>query len=320
MKNIKDALWGFVVGDALGVPYEFSTRNMMKENPAIDMVGYGTYNQPPGTWSDDTSMMLCVLENIINKGTTKDLANLFIKWYKEDYMTPHGDLFDIGVTTSTALNNLIKGVKPSQSGLNDELSAGNGSLMRCLPYAFVEDITKSIFNMAVENRITHRHHLCSLCCMYYVKMLRSLMDGKDKQESIKIAAGYLRKGWRLTDSEDDHIEARSKFAKLFSRDFHQLHESEIQSTGYVISTLEAVVWCFLNSDNYKDAVLKAVNLGGDTDTIAALTGGLAGLYYGYNEIPKNWRNKIANPTLINNLLEKSNIKSKFILQTEDKRI
>lgn len=310
--NIKDAVWGFIVGDALGVPYEFSTRNMMKENPAVGMTGYGTYNQPPGTWSDDTSMMLCVLENIINQGTINDLAKLFLQWYKEDYMTPHGELFDIGITTSRALGNLIRGAKPSQSGLNDEMSAGNGSLMRSLPYAFVEDIAKSIFDMALENRITHRHHLCSLSCVYYVKMLRSLLDGKEKHEAIQIAAGYLRKGWRLTDSEDDHFDARQKFAKLFDKNFHEFPESEIQSTGYVISTLEAVVWCFLNTENYKDAVLKAVNLGGDTDTIAALTGGLAGLYYGYKAIPENWISCIANKQLINQLLGRLESSGKYI--------
>lgn len=310
--KIKDAIWGFVVGDALGVPFEFSTRNMMKENPAVDMVGYGTYNQPPGTWSDDTSMMLCVLENIINQGTTKDLARLFLKWYKEGYMTPRGELFDIGITTSTALSNLMRGVKPSQSGLGDEISAGNGSLMRCLPYAFVEDLPKSIFNMVMENRITHRHHLCSLSCMYYVKMMRAILEGKEKKELCSIAAGYIRKGWRLTDADDDHMETRKIFQKLFDADFPTLPENEIQSTGYVISTLEAVVWCFMNTDNYKDAVLKAINLGGDTDTIAALTGALAGLYYGFDSIPEKWINQIANPDLINNLLEKTNLREKYI--------
>jgi ADP-ribosylglycohydrolase len=309
---IKDAVWGFIVGDALGVPYEFSTRNMMSQNPAVDMVGYGTYNQPPGTWSDDTSMMLCVLENIINKGTTKDLAQLFLKWYKEDYMTPHGELFDIGITTSTALGNLMRGVKPSQSGLNDEMAAGNGSLMRCLPYAFVTDFHESVFNMVMDNRITHRHHLCSLSCMYYVKMMRALLDGKDKQEVCSIAAGYLRKGWRLTDAEDDHLETRKIFQKLFDPNFSTLPESEIQSTGYVISTLEAAVWCFLNTANYKDAVLKAVNLGSDTDTIAALTGGLAGLYYGYDTIPENWINQIAAPKMINKILDRLNPQEKYI--------
>ncbi len=312
MKNIKDALWGFIVGDALGVPYEFSTRNMMKENPAVDMVGYGTYNQPPGTWSDDTSMLLCVLENIINNGDIQSLSELFVKWYRDDYMTPHGELFDIGITTSRALQKVMVGVKPALAGGADESSSGNGSLMRSLPYAFVDDIKKSIFNMTMENRITHRNSICSYCCMFYVKMMRALLEGKDKFEAVKDGAAYLKYGWRITDSDDDHEAEWEWFKLLFKADFAALPESEIKSTGYVLSTLEASIWCFLNTDNYKDAVLKAVNLGGDTDTIAAITGGLAGLYYGYDNIPSNWCEKIAGQHLINNLLNKINLNEKYI--------
>jgi ADP-ribosyl-[dinitrogen reductase] hydrolase len=312
MTNIKDAVWGFVVGDALGVPYEFSTRNMMKENPAQNMVGYGTYNQPPGTWSDDTSMMLCVLENLISDGDIKSLANLFVQWYKYDYLTPHGELFDIGITTAEALQKVSLGVKPWLSGGNGAMSSGNGSLMRSLPYAFVEDINKSIFQMTKESKITHRNSICSYCCMFYVKMSRMLLDGKDKFEAVKYAGGYLRHGWRITDEEDDYEEERLLFKRLFNPEFSNTKEEEILSTGYALSTLEAAVWCLLNTNNYKDAVLKAINLGGDTDTIAALTGGLAGICYGYDSIPQEWLDQIASPHLINNLLQKIDLHAKYI--------
>lgn len=312
MKNIKDAVWGFVVGDALGVPFEFSTRNMMKENPATDMVGYGTYNQPPGTWSDDTSMMLCVLENIIDDGNIHSLTSLFLKWYKEDYYTPHGELFDVGINTSESLQRAMIGVKPSLCGGDDEFSAGNGSLMRSLPYAFVEDINKSVFNMTRENRITHRNSICSYSCIFYVKMMRALLEGKDKTSAVMQAVDFLRHGWRISDRDDIDSDTIVYFKRLFNSGFISLEESEVKSTGYVINTLEAVVWCFLNTKNYEDAVLKAVNLGGDTDTIAALTGGLAGLYYGYDSIPEKWLNQIAASSLINNLLDKIDINAKYI--------
>ena len=310
--NIKDAIWGFIVGDALGVPYEFSSRSRMIENPAIDMVGYGTYNQVPGTWSDDTSMMLCVLENINNKGNTKNLANLFLKWYNQNYMTARGEVFDIGITTRTALNNIMEGVSLKNSGLSDERSAGNGSLMRCVPYAFAEDISKSIVQMIMGSRITHRHALCHLCCMYYVKMLRAILEGKGKHEAANNAAGYIKFGWRITETEDDQVPLQEQFSKLFNHQFHALPETEIQSTGYVLYTLEASVWCFLNSENYKESVLKAVNLGGDTDTIAALTGALSGLYYGYESIPEDWILRIANKKLIHEVLDKIDLSEKYI--------
>jgi len=300
MKNIKDAVWGFIVGDALGVPYEFSTRNMMKDNPAVDMIGFGTYNQPPGTWSDDSSMMLCVLENIINNGSSKDLAKLFVKWYKEDYMTPHGKLFDIGITTSTSIQKLLIGVKPHLAGGNDEYASGNGSLMRCLPYAFVEDISKSIFKMAAESKITHRNTICLYCSIFYIKVMRSILEGNNKETAFQHAVAFLQYGWRIADS--DNAQNQEKLSRLLNPSFYHLPESDIHSNGYVLSTIEATVWCFLNTENYKEAVLKAVNLGGDTDTISALTGGLAGLYYGKESIPEDWVKKIASPDIINNLI------------------
>jgi len=312
MKNIKDAVWGFVVGDSLGVPYEFSTRSMMKFNPAVDMVGYGTYNQPPGTWSDDTSMMLCVLENIINNGNINTLSDLFIRWFRDDYMTPHGELFDIGLTTSEALQRVLIGVKPGLSGSEDEFSAGNGSLMRSLPYAFVEDINLSIYNMNRENKITHRNLICSYCCMFYVMMMRAILDGNDKSEAYQAGAAYIKFVGEKTNENDNKVAELNLFNRLFSSDFTNLPELEIKSTGYVLTTLEACIWCFLNTDNYKDAVLKAVNLGGDTDTIAALTGGLAGLYYGYKTIPTDWLSKIAGQHLINNLLNEINPNAAYI--------
>ena len=307
--NIKDAVWGFIVGDALGVPYEFSTRKMMKENPATDMMGFGTYNQPPGTWSDDTSMMLCVLENMLNKGSVDDLANLFLSWYKDDCFTPHGELFDIGITTSTALGNLMRGVDLLHSGLCDEMSAGNGSIMRCLPYAFIGDNQAANVKMKLESEITHKNDLCYLSSLFYIKMMRSLLEGNSKDQALETTRYYFNSNKeRLNDKK----EWMYKFERLFHPQFSELSEDEIQSTGYVISTLEAVVWCFLNTENYRDAVLKAVNLGSDTDTIAALTGGLAGLYYGYDTIPEKWINQIAAPKMINKILGRINPQEKFI--------
>lgn len=312
MSNIRDAVWGFIVGDALGVPYEFTERAIMKRYPAADMVGYGTYDQPSGTWSDDSSLMMLVLENIINKGTSKDLAALFIRWYKEGYMTAHGNVFDIGDTTKKAFENLIRDKKPLFSAEHKNCAAGNGTLMRCLPYAFKKDLDATMFEMVFNNSITHRNNICDLCCYFYVKMMRSILEGSDKQRAMESAIGFLKYGWRITDASDEYQSVHRKFKRIMDKDFKRVLESEIESTGYVLSTLEAAVWCFLNTSNYKNAVLKAVNLGGDTDTIAALTGGLAGLYYGYKNIPEVWINKIVNKKIINNLLNQTDPYVKYI--------
>lgn len=312
MPTFRDAAWGFIVGDALGVPYEFSDRNFMKLHPAKEMTGFGTFNQPPGTWSDDTTMMLCVLENILNEGDSADLELLFLKWYNDGYRTAHGEVFDIGITTRSALINLNKTGKSYLNISSNQYSAGNGSLMRCLPYAFLEDFSESVFRMMKDNRITHRNSLCDLCCLFYVRMVRCILEGDCKNSALEKSISYLKHGWRITDHDARNMLEIMKFKRICNNSFRLLPESDIQSTGYVLSTLEAVIWCFINSDNYKDAILKAVNLGGDTDTIAALTGGLAGLYYGISDIPQEWLDCISNKQTINELLNSINHDGQFI--------
>jgi ADP-ribosyl-[dinitrogen reductase] hydrolase len=284
------ACWGFIVGDALGVPYEFNSREQMTEHPATGMIGYGTYNQPPGTWSDDSSMMLCVLENLAKDGSARDLADLFLRWYRDGYHTAGGQVFDIGLTTLDALTRLSEGVHPTKAGNLDERSAGNGSLMRCVPYAFAAEISESIFNMILQNRITHPLTICHEACMFYVKMLRALAEGSTKEQALTTAGAYLRYGWRIVDQDDNTN--FDKFSRLFNPSFSSIPVDKIQSSGYVMHTLESCIWCFMNSNNYSQAVLKAVNLGGDTDTIAALTGALAATSYGSAQIPVEWSTRI----------------------------
>jgi ADP-ribosyl-[dinitrogen reductase] hydrolase len=287
-------IWGFIVGDALGVPYEFSSREAMVMSPAKGMKGWGTYDQPPGTWSDDTSMLLCVLENGHAGGGTHGLANLFLRWAYEGYHTPHGEVFDIGVTTRIALERYKKDKKIS--GLNDERSAGNGSLMRCLPYAFREEYAEVLLYMLRQNRITHRAWLCQSSTIFYTRMARALAEGDSKELSLKKAGGYLRHGWRISDQPDDAMKEASRFNRLFDESFPDIPEEEIRSTGYVIDSLEAAVWSFMNGTDYQSTVLKAVNLGEDTDTNAALASGLAAIHYGMKDIPSEWLDTIVNRT------------------------
>jgi ADP-ribosylglycohydrolase len=131
--------------------------------------------------------------------------------------------------------------------------------------------------MSLDNRITHRNALSTYCCFYYTRLIRSLAEGHDKNKSRDYAKGTLRHGWRISDDEPNlHVK---DFERLFSKRFGDMPENQIQSTGYVLHTLESAVWCFMNSNNYEECVLKAINLGEDTDTIAALSGALAAVYY-----------------------------------------
>jgi len=128
-------LWGAVVGDALGVPVEFRSREELRQDPVQDMRGYGTYNQPAGTWSDDSSLLLCTAESLLDGFDTRHLASLFVRWLHQAHWTPWEEVFDVGGTTHRAINNLSKGAEPEEAGLTDENSNGNGSLMRILPIA-----------------------------------------------------------------------------------------------------------------------------------------------------------------------------------------
>ena len=127
--TIKSVLLGVAVGDAVGVPFEFCSRANMLKNPATDMVGGGTYSQPAGTFSDDSSLTFCLAEAITTGFELQEIANNFIKWVEEDYWTAHGEVFDIGIATEEAIENLMQGIPPHDSGGNDEYSNGNGSLM-----------------------------------------------------------------------------------------------------------------------------------------------------------------------------------------------
>jgi len=307
----KDALyyayWGFIIGDALGVPFEFVTRDEMKLNQVSALTGWGTHNQPIGTWSDDTSLMLCVLENISEKGNATKLAQKFSGWFKDGHYSAHDEVFDIGNTTLAAIERFIEGVPALECGKNIEHNAGNGALMRSFPYAFMSDFSKGSLRMVIENKITHANGLSNYCCNYYTKLIRSLAEGKNKSDAIKTAKGWLQFGWRIT--YEDWNEVQQPFERLFASDFAKLEESKIKSTGYVIDTLEAVVWCFMNSTSYEDAVLKAVHLGGDTDTIAALTGSLAAVYY--QHIPTAWKSSIVKHNWLEGFLKEKLDKERF---------
>jgi len=307
-KEIKSALFGVAVGDALGVPVEFNSRQTISKNPVTDMIGYGTYNLPAGTWSDDSSLTFCLAEALTQNFDLNVIGQNFVKWTHENYWTPHGHVFDIGIATRQAISRLAQGEKPELAGGFDETDNGNGSLMRILPLLFYlfdkpinerYDITKKV------SSITHGHIRSVIACFYYLEFAKQIFDGKDKFEIYRNLQTEISN--HLTSLSINPTEI-AKFDRLLKDDIAELDENEIQSSGYVLHTLEASIWCLLTTDNYKEAVLKAVNLGSDTDTTGAVTGGLAGLLYGLDDIPKKWLQQIAKYNDIENLAERLNDK------------
>jgi ADP-ribosylglycohydrolase len=298
-KQVESVLLGVAVGDALGVPVEFNPRGTFK---ITDMTGFGTHNQPPGTWSDDTSLTLCLAgamaDGYTGGGLLTKIAENFMRWFDKGEFTAHGNVFDIGISTSKAVGNLKKGMRPTESGCGDVNENGNGSLMRIAPLVFyiADKPQEERFEIIHQvSAITHAHYISVISCIVYTEYLLKLLRGEDKisaYESIQKEDGF-----EFCSVDANLHEAQSHFTRLLHKGakIYSVPEKLIKSGGFVVDTLEAAFWCFLTTDNYREAVLKAVNLGSDTDTTAAVTGGLAGLYYGFGEggIPQDWIDKLA---------------------------
>ncbi|RHR80866.1 ADP-ribosylglycohydrolase family protein [Odoribacter sp. AF15-53] len=291
MSNLnKDILLGTAIGDALGVPVEFEYRQVLEKNPVVGMREYGTHNQPKGTWSDDSSLALCLAESLCNGYNLNDIADKFIRWYYDGYCTPYGRVFDVGITTARAISNLQSGIKPNLAGMDRERDNGNGSLMRILP------LVPYILNMEEEDRfriigevssLTHRHPRSILACIALCEFAIQYID----LQAVERAYQAMQQTILQLLKKEMFIEEDIPFERLIGlsyEEFKAIELKDIRSTGYVIDTLEASLWCVFNTTNYKDAVLKAVNLGDDTDTVGAITGGLAGIIYGYDTIPSEW--------------------------------
>ena len=260
MRTLRDYVYGQAVADALGVPFEFKRRGSFR---CTDMVGYGTHFQPAGTWSDDTSMALCVCDSYRELGRIdpEDVRARFVSWWRNGAYTVDG-LFDIGITTTRALE--------QGRGLSGERDNGNGSLMRTVPLAFTNATDEEI---AAVSAVTHAHRVSTQACVELVRIARNLVAGRPVAQAANAYAALVDKP-----------------------------ESAIRSGGFVRDTLEAALWCLLTTSSYRECALAAVNLGEDTDTTAAVVGALAGIVYGVEGIPAPWLEKLRGKDVIESCL------------------
>ncbi|CAN5313117.1 ADP-ribosylglycohydrolase family protein [soil metagenome] len=290
------------IGDALGVPVEFKSRDYLRIQPVQSYLGYGTWNQPPGTFSDDSSMLFCTAESLCTGYDLTNIANRFVNWYRFGYWGAHDAVFDIGNATSGAIDRLMGGTSPFRSGGMSETNNGNGSLMRILPMVFYlqfeTDITTRYELVKQVSEITHAHFRSVMACFIYVEFGIGLLAQLDKVT----AYSKMQESVNLFISQQPFSATEiSLFDRILQNNISLLHENDIRSSGYVIDTLESSLWCFLTSSSYQECVLKAVNLGEDTDTTAAVAGGLAGIFYGYQGIPSQWIEGIAKRDQIDDL-------------------
>ncbi|MDR1986752.1 MAG: ADP-ribosylglycohydrolase family protein [Treponema sp.] len=300
---VKGLLFGAAIGDALGVPVEFTKRAYLKENPVKDFIGYGTHNKPPGTFSDDASLTFCLAEAVTGDFTLAHIARNFINWAYNNYWAADTS-FGFGQRTLKAIFNLRNGIQPEYAGGTKETDNGNGSLMRISPLVFY------IYNMPIHDRfdsirkvasITHGHIRSIIACFYYLEFMVKIAEGKDLFKIYKDLQTTIPDFLASLSIDPREI---GFFDRLLKRNIYTLSENEIKSGGYVIETLEASIWCLLTAEHYEGSVLKAVNLAGDADTTGCVTGAIAGLYYGFSGIPERWVHNIMKHTEIEDLAER----------------
>ena len=303
LEKVKAVMIGHAVGDALGVPVEFASRIEMDKSPVVDMEEGGTYDMPKGTWSDDTSMSLATLDSLASGLDYDDMMSNFCDWLNKAKYTPNDLVFDIGRGTMKSILRYYRGeAEAIESGQTRETNNGNGSLMRIHPVVLylankdmnIEEKIGIIHNISA---MTHGHMRSKIACGVYAFVLWELL----KNPSLEAVREGLNKAEEFYKGEEE----LKYYDRIFSRTFVITKREDIKSSGYVVDTLEASLWCLLTTSNYKDCVLKAVNLGEDTDTVAAIAGGLAGAIYGYNSIPEDWRNTLIKSDYIEELCEKA---------------
>ena len=282
-KLYQDILLGTAVGDALGYPVQFTSREHLRLHPVTTM-------DLPAKWSDDTSLSLCLADSLRRGYDLRDIADRFKRWLHEGLWTPYGRAFDIGRTTLRAIANLSQVADPRLAGLDSERDNGNGSLMRIsplVPYIRSMEQERQIEIIAEVSSLTHRHPRSILACVFLCQFELRCIEGKDLPTAFGDTQAFVR---QVLERKEFAAE-RPHFARLLDLsfdEFRSLPESQISSSDYVISTLEASLWCLFNHDNFKDTLLAVVNLGDDADTTGAVTGAMAGLLYGSDSIPAAW--------------------------------
>ena len=305
---LASGIFGMAVADAVGVPAEFKSREELRARPITDIIGGGAHQQVAGTWSDDSSMALCLAFSIAQqKGVdADDIMKRFCDWYKNGAYSPHGMCFDIGMTVTKALSRYTQGIPAQECGGAGVQDNGNGSLMRILPLIYYllaqygsrfGEQDEAMRCIDLVSSLTHRHPISRVACGIYLSIAARLLLGDAIPDAIQRGVDTALGWYASYDEYEDGLDCWARIRDVNA--FKPLPEDEIRSGGYVVDTLEAALWCLLNTDNYRDCVLKAVNLGSDADTVAAVVGGLAGIHYGLAGIPSDWLDGIEGKKLLN---------------------
>lgn len=292
IRRARGCLLGLAVGDAIGTAVEFMPRGSFPE--VTDMVGGGPFRLKAGEWTDDTSMALCLAESLLDKGfDLHDQIQRYVRWHHDGYMSSTGQCFDIGIATRKALENFQITGNP-ESGSTAQDCAGNGCIMRLapVPIMYAHDLELAVKLSAEQSKTTHGAIECLEASKMFGRVLVRALNGKFGKEQV------------LIHDEVDHDGLLSlRLKQIASGAYFDYEVHQIKGSGYVVDSLEAALWCFYHTDNFREAVLAAANLGDDADTTAAIVGQLAGSFYGEDGIPTEWLERIVMHEEIGELAE-----------------
>ncbi len=285
--RFRGCLLGLATGDALGTTLEFKSPGSFE--PIDDMVGGGCHNLQPGQWTDDTSMALCLATSLVECGRfdARDQMKRYVRWWRRGYLSSTGSCFDIGNTTRDALGRFERTGDPFAGSL-DSRSAGNGSLMRLapVPMFFADDTVRAIEWSGDSSRTTHGVVEAVDACRYFSGLLVGALQGVDKDTLLSDRYCPVAGHWQRNPLTE-------KIDAVATGSFKHKEPPDIRGEGYVVRALEAALWAFHKSTDFRDGALRAVNLGDDADTTGAIYGQIAGAYYGAEAIPEDWRKKLA---------------------------
>ncbi len=299
--RVRGGVYGLLIGDALGVPYEFNSAQDLPFPEEIEFEPPDYFRRshagvPPGTWSDDGAQALILLNSLLECDTLDldHFAQGLVDWYDHGFMTPDGVVFDVGIQTAASIRELKSGIAPAYSGGFDEYSNGNGSLMRTLPLALWhrgsdKELVSDAFK---QSGVTHGHPRSRICCAVYCLWARYILQGEADPWEVALRVFYSI----FAAGSDERLEFETRIWPAHA-------EFEVKGNGYVVNSLRAAVWAS-DFKSYESAVKAAISLGDDTDTTACIAGGIAGLRFGLQGIPDRWIDELRGKEIIEDLVTK----------------
>lgn len=299
--RIAGGLWGLLVGDAVGVPYEFYLPQYLPPYAELDMTppaGFARAHAsvPVGTWSDDGAQALALLASLLHhqQFDMQDFAQRLVNWYEHGYMAVDYQVFDIGVQTAQVLRKILLGVPVAEAAVNDEHANGNGALMRVLPLAlWHQGSDAELVQLAyLQSHVTHAHLRSKVCCALYCLWARRLLQGMDKDAAWDHAVASLRQLYAKDEAAQHELEWHICPDEVY----------QCSGSGYVVDCLHSARLA-MQQNTFEDVVKTAIALGKDTDTTACVAGGVAGIYFGVRQIPHRWLHALLGKEIVAPLLQ-----------------